>query len=126
MLRSIGGFFFGNAAFRVAGAVLNGIVAGVLTNWLIVVVTDDDGTIDWSAAPTTTPGYCLVLFSVVAVAYAIGLHRHDTDILRWNDTAYQRALLTRELFPEVVAGLRRRLRDQPVESLEDLRGILGS
>lgn len=119
------GWLYGNPFVRVLGAVLNGLVGGILTNWLLLSVTVAPGEVDWSRAPATLPAWLLTAFVAIACAYAYGLYRHDADILRWSDGDYRRAMVAKALFPKVVVALERRLDMQDVRSMNDIDRMLG-
>lgn len=87
---------------RTAGIVVNSLIGGVLTNWLIADISVQGQGVRWTGIWQTQATLWLGLFLLVFVIYTHYLRKYETELFRWNDPDFLRAALRKQLVPALL------------------------
>jgi hypothetical protein len=111
---------------RTAGVVINSIVGGLLTNWLVADLGSVGKGVDWSRLTSVPAFWWLLGFLALFAAYTYGLYKFERSIYRWNEDSFVRARLREALVPVLLDRMKRRAKAGEVVTLKDLeKELLG-
>ncbi len=122
----IAALLYGNAVVRSLGLIVQGVVGGVLTSWLISDLNPTCTGVEWRLVVQTHASWCLTAFVLVFAVYSYGLHRYEVGDLTRDERRRLLDEAIRAVMPTILDRAKEDAAAGKIKSIGELaRRVLG-